>query len=143
MASSNTDSLCYIADAGEQTKTYMDIELGITPYPCAPRVVSAKQCIPGSANGGTLQINDFGISDSMRVLEFTVPWAELTTVQAIDALYAARDQVMVSFDDGATKYLCSWQNGKSFEVIPEPGLDVYVINFKLHVCSVTLPEAPQ
>lgn len=137
MATTNAESPCYVADTGLAVKTYMDIALSSTPYAPAERTVQEELCIPGDSNAGALQVNDFGTADSRRVLEFSVPYAEAATVAAINTLYLARAQVIVSFDDGGTKYTCSWQNGRSFEAVSIEGIGtVYALSFKFRVNSI-------
>lgn len=138
MATTNANSRQYIADANNANKVYFDIELPRLPYPKPKRSGADEEAyVPGSSAAGEVATIDMGASTSSRTLDIEVPYAEFSTVDAIDDLYKVRAQVTFSPDDGTTKYLCTWRSGESFFPEPVDGLNVYTMKLRLRVNSIT------
>ena len=138
MATTNANSLQYIADASNANKVYFDIECPKLPYPKPKRSGTDEEAyVPGGTSAGEVATIDMGASTSSRTLDIEVPYAEYATVDAIDDLYKVRAQVTYSPDDGTTKYLCTWRSGQSFLPEPVEGLNVYTMSIKLRVNSIT------
>ena len=73
MATTNADSLQYIADANNANKVYFDIELPKLPYPKPKRYGNDEDVhVPSSTAAGEVATVDMGASDSSRTLEIFV-----------------------------------------------------------------------